>query len=378
MTPPETSGSILIVGGGGAFGARAAELLARTSGAALILAGRRPHAMAALAETLSSGAGRPVRTAALDATRATADDLARLGATIVINASGPVPAQDYGLARAAIGAGCHYIDLADARDFVVGFRELDGAARDAGVLAVSGASSVPGLSTAVVATYRDAFDDLMDIDIAISPGNSFDPGVATVSSVLGGVGQPLRTLEDGTWRTVHGWQGIRRGDFGSAGRRWLGYVDVPDLALLPEHIPGVRTVRFQAGLEVSMFHLGLWSVSWLVRAGLVRSVAPLASSLLAVKRRLGWLGSDRGGMSVSLRGKGRDGALKAVSWLLEAGSGHGPYIPTLVSVALAKRLLSGVETRRGAFACHAMVPLPDILAEAAGLDIVSTTHDNRA
>lgn len=375
MTEAADRQTIVIVGGGGAFGAKAARLLAHAPHADLVLASRRPGLLAEDAASLSTAVGRPVRTLALDATQATADDLARIGARIVINASGPFQAQDYSLARAAIGARCHYIDLADARAFVAAFASLDAEARAADVLAVSGASSVPGLSTAVVSKYRDAFAKIDEIEIGISPGNAFDPGVATVSSVLGGVGQPVEMLQDGAWRTVYGWQGLRRGDFGSAGRRWLGYVDVPDLELLPAHITDATTVRFQAGLEVSMFHLGLWAASWLVRAGLLRSLAPLAPALLAVKRRLGWLGSDTGGMFVRISGQGHDNAPKSMSWLLEAGRGDGPYVPTLASVAIAKRILSGAETRRGAFPCYAMVPLDDILAEAKGLDIVCTAHE---
>jgi saccharopine dehydrogenase-like NADP-dependent oxidoreductase len=43
------------------------------------------------------------------------------------------------------------MDLADGRDFVANFAaQVDASAKAAGVLAVSGASSVPGLSSAVV------------------------------------------------------------------------------------------------------------------------------------------------------------------------------------------------------------------------------------
>ena len=367
--------SILIVGGGGAFGAKIAELLARDPGVDVVLAGRRLAPLEKQAASLATASGRPVRAVALDANGATAHDITQLGIRIVVNASGPFQAGSYALAEAAIGASCHYIDLADARAFVRCFRQLDPAARAAGVLAVSGASSVPGLSSAVIAHYAGTFASLGEIDIAISPGNAFDPGVATVSSVLGGVGQPIQMLDDGAWRTVYGWQGLRRACFGKAGRRWLGYVDVPDLELLPEHIAGVRRVRFQAGLEVSFFHVGLWAASWAVRAGLIRSLAPLAPPLLAIKRRLSRLGSDRGGMIVELRGTGHDGMPKALTWRLEALNGHGPYVPTLTSVALIRRLASGAETRTGAFACHAIVALADIMAEAKGLDIVATAHE---
>ncbi|HEX2840943.1 saccharopine dehydrogenase family protein [Hyphomicrobium sp.] len=364
----------MIVGSTGAFGAKIAELLLRSDLFDLTLAGRTRAALDAQAKALTRATGRPTSSVALDASSVTATEIAATGANLVINASGPFQSGDYTLARSAIGAGCHYVDLADARAFVAGIKTLDAAARDAGVLVVSGASSVPGLSSAVVTHYRDAFAGLREIDIAISPGNSFDPGVATVASVLGGVGQPMRMLSNGTWRTVYGWQGLRRGSFGAAGRRWLGYVDVPDLDLLPAHVAGIQTVRFQAGLEVSAFHLGLWAASWLVRAGLVSSLASLAPRLLAVKRSLHRLGSDRGGMTVALRGLGRDGKPKSMTWILAARSGHGPYVPALVSVALAKRLASGLETRTGALPCHGLVPLADILAEAQGLDITCTTN----
>ncbi len=361
---------ILVLGSTGAFGARIVALLARGGPVDLVLAGRTRQALEDQARSLADlASGSRVRTAVLDANTVEADALSRLGVALVINASGPYQGGHYGLARAAIGASCHYIDLADGRAFVTGIGALDERARGAGVLVVSGASSVPGISSAVVCQHRDAFAGLRVIDIAISPGNAFDPGIATVRSVLGGVGQPIRMLHDGDWRTVYGWQGLRRGDFGSAGRRWLGYVDVPDLELIPAHGIGLETVRFQAGLEVSLFHLGLWGASWLVRCGLVRSLEPLAAGLLALKRKLHRLGSDRGGMIVTMRGLGRDAKQKEITWLLVAHSGHGPYVPALTAVALAKRLASGAENRRGALPCHGLVPLPDILAEANGLDI---------
>ena len=51
--------------------------------------------------------------------------------------------------RACIAAGIHYLDLADARDFVGRIGALDAAARAAGVAIISGASSLPALSGAV-------------------------------------------------------------------------------------------------------------------------------------------------------------------------------------------------------------------------------------
>src|SRR5207245_319102 len=52
-------------------------------------------------------------------------------------AAGPFQGADYRLTHAAIAARVHYLNLADARDFVAGFTELDGAAREAGVVALT-------------------------------------------------------------------------------------------------------------------------------------------------------------------------------------------------------------------------------------------------
>jgi hypothetical protein len=362
-------GRILIVGGYGAFGARAAERLAREPGLDVIVAGRSREKADALARRLSAGAAASVGAAAIDATAITAVELARLAPDVIINASGPFQAQDYGLARAAIEAQCHYVDLADAHAFVTGIGALDDAARAANVCVISGASSVPGLSSAVVQAFADRFDELSAVEIAISPGNSFDPGVATVASILGHAGKAHRELRDGAPVTVYGWQRLQRAMFPGVGKRWLGSVDVPDLTLLPQHYPALRNARFAAGLEVGAFHLGVWGLSWLVRAGAIDDLGALSRSLLAAKRALRFLGSDRGGMLVRLRGRDGNGARKTMRWSLTAGSGHGPYVPAIASVVLAKALAAGKGPARGARPCFGLFTLADFEGAVADLDI---------
>ncbi len=362
---------ILIVGGYGAFGSRAGELLARDAGLELVIAGRNEARAKEAAARLSATAAATVGHATLDAACMDAADLRALAPSVVINASGPFQSDGYVLARAAIGAGCHYVDLADSRAFVTGIVALDTAARAAGVEVVSGASSVPGLSSAVAAAYAPELARLESIEIAISPGNSFDPGSATVASILAGLGRPIEALEGGARRTLHGWQGLRRKTFPGLGRRWLADVDVPDLALLPEHYPELETVRFGAGLEVAGFHLGLWGLAGLARARLIGDPRRLAGPLLAVKRRLSFLGSDRGGMTVDLTGKGAEGRECQISWHLIAGSGHGPYVPAIPAAIVARRLARNESVEPGARACFGLFTPEEFVAEARGLDIVT-------
>jgi hypothetical protein len=360
---------IIVIGGYGVFGSRLAERLAREHDLEVVIAGRSEDKAAAAAAALAARSTARITWAVLDAETIDAADLARLAPNVVVNASGPFQSKDYRLARACIAARTHYVDLADARRFVTGITALDGAAKAAGVAVISGASSVPGLSSAVIRDLAAAFARIRAIDIAISPGNSFDPGVATTASILSWVGRPFTARMAGATRTIHGWQGLARAPFPGLGRRWLGYADVPDLELLPARYPDAETVSFRAGVEVGAFHLGLYALSWLVRAGLVGDAARLARPLLAGKRRLSFLGSDRGGMLVAVEGTGRDGQPLRRQWHLVAGSGHGPYVPTLAATILAKRLARGTTNLVGAMPCLDLLTPADVATEAADLDI---------
>jgi hypothetical protein len=362
---------VLVLGGYGAFGARVVERLARETGLELVVAGRSLERAGALARGLAGTARARVIPAALDADKIAAAELSQRKPDLLINAAGPFQGQDYRVARACIAAGVHYVDLADARGFVTGIGVLDPEARRAGVVVVSGASTVPALSAAVIDAYAPQFALLERVSIVIAPGNSFDPGLATTQSILGTLGRPLAVPAAAGKPVRHGWQGLRRRHIAGLGGRWLGACDTPDLALLPQRYPGLETVEVFAALEVGAFHLGLWGLSWLVRAGLVRRPERLAAPLLAVKRAMRFLGSDVGGMAITLEGRDQQGRPERVDWRLIARRGHGPYIPATPSVMLAKRLLAGALTARGAMPCLGLFTLADFLAEVADLDIAA-------
>src|SRR5262249_42536262 len=95
--------------------------------------------------------------------------LSSLRPSLVIHTSVPLQAQYSRAAPAAIDAGAHYIDLADARAFVAGIGALDERARARGVLVTSGASTLPAVSSAVVERLAEAFRELHRIEISIAP-----------------------------------------------------------------------------------------------------------------------------------------------------------------------------------------------------------------
>ena len=367
---------ILIVGGYGAFGSRAAERLAREADLEIVVAGRSRQRAEAAVGRLAGHAMARVGAAAIDATRPDPAVLSAIAPQVIVNASGPFQGQDLALARAAAEVGAHYVDLADAASFVLAFagdRSLDRAVRERGLLAVSGASTVPAISGAVLDHLAPAFARLTSLRYGISPGNRFDPGPATAESILSALGMPFGTRRDGAPITVHGWQGLSRHAFPTIGTRWLGYCNVPDLALFAERYPSLDTIDFRAGLEVAPFHLGLWALSWPGRLGLLPGSPRLSRALLAVKRRLAFLGSDAGGMFMRLEGTDVHGSGKVITWQLEALHGHGPYIPTTPAVILARKLARGEIRERGARACLGLVTLPEIERELGDLDITMST-----
>jgi len=223
----------------------------------------------------------------------------------------------------------------------------------------------------VIDAYAPRFSALEVARIVIAPGNSFDPGLATTQSILGTLGRPFAAAGGKLQPATYGWQNLHRQTMPGLGPRWLGACETPDLDLLPRRYGGLNCVEVFAALEVGAFHLGLWGLSWLVRGGLVRKPERLARPLLRVKRALRFLGSDVGGMAITLHGRDREGAPQRVAWHLVARRGHGPYIPTIASMIVAKGLIAGTLHQRGAMACLGLITLNDFLGEVADLDIVA-------
>jgi saccharopine dehydrogenase-like NADP-dependent oxidoreductase len=357
---------VLLIGASGVFGSRIARQLAGDPRFRLTLAGRQLASLAALRESLGDPS---VQLAALDVVAGgLAAALAALRPQLVIHAAGPFQAQDYRVAEACLACGSDYVDLADGRDFVSGIGRLDGRAKAAGRLLVSGASTVPAFSSAVVDALLPRFRALETIEHAISPGNRTPRGDATVAAILGYCGRPLRLWRDGRWQRGHGWMSTRRQAF-PFGRRWVGLCDVPDLELFPPRYPGVRGVAFRAGLELRRLHFGTLAAAWLVRLGLIRDLARHAPHLRRISEWFLGAGSDVGGMVVELAGRDTQGEPLRLRWSLSAAAGDGPQIPATPTVVLARKLADGELPARGAMPCMGLFTLDEALAALAGFAI---------
>lgn len=351
------TGKVLILGGYGNFGKRIARALAG-SGTSVVIAGRDATRAQACAAELPHGLAEAV---AFDVRHDLPERLSGIRPAVVVNTCGPFQTSDYSVAETCIDAGAHYIDLADGRDFVTGIAALDSRARGRGVAVISGASTVPGLSSAVIEDFRSEFAEFHTLRFGISPGQKAERGLATTQGILTYVGKPLRAHADDD-APSYGWQDIYRQEFPQLGKRWMANCDIPDLDLLPLKY-GFRSIRFSAGLELAPLHLGLWALSWLVRLGAPLHLPRFANWLLKASNLFDRFGSADGGMFMVLTGLDHDRRPLERSWFIIAKDGEGPQIPTIPAIILARKAACGELDFRGASACVGLVTLDEYLRE---------------
>src|SRR5580692_7974341 len=151
---------VIVIGGLGNFGARICKRLSLEEGFKIVATSR--HAEKKIP-------ARNVELASLDIEHVgLAAQLKALAPDLVIHCAGPFQTQDYRVALAALRCGAHYIDLADGRQFVSGFvAAVHSVAVAAGRLAITGASTLPALSSAVVDSMQASRETISEIEILI-------------------------------------------------------------------------------------------------------------------------------------------------------------------------------------------------------------------
>lgn len=359
--------TVLVLGGYGFFGKRISAALASTGLLRVLIGGRDSEYATAAAQALGLP---PEQAVALDAYGPhLSASLRRLQADVVIHTAGPFQGQEYSVARAAIEAGCHYVDLADGRQFVTGIGALNREALAAGVSVISGASSVPALSSAVIDRYLPRFKRLDAIRMGISSG-ARAPGLATVKGVFSYGGKPIVCWRNGAWVETFGWLDLSRHLFPQPiGKRWLGSCDIPDLELFPQRYPTAQTVSFQAGFASDMGHLVVWGLAALVKAGILRDMRTFSRPLNRLSRWMEPIVSDKGGMFVMLEGEGADGAPLRINWNLIAEQNHGPHIPCGAAIALARKIAAGAALPKGAMPCMGLLTVEEFLEPLRDLQV---------
>jgi hypothetical protein len=343
--------SILLIGASGVFGSRLAERALLEPGVHLTLAGRNISKL----ETLRTRLGADCAVVSLDRDGIKPDQLS--GYDLVIDAAGPFQQSSTAVIEAAITAGADYLDLADGREFVTNIGRFDATARQAGVSILSGASSVPALSHAVIDAVAAGWRSIDTIKVGIFPGNRAPRGLAVIEAILSYAGKPVRVFSDSAWQQQPAWGLTHRWAIEGVGTRWASVCDTPDQDLLVERYAPRRSAEFYAGLELGVMHLGLAALSLPVRWRLLRSLKPLARPLQHIADWLLPFGSDVGSMQVVVCGNNREQQPVEAKWTLRASGNCGPYVPTLAALALIRMMRDGHKQAPGARNCAGLLRL---------------------
>lgn len=353
---------IVVLGGYGVFGSRLAEMLVR-DGHQITIAGRNLSKAKALSDTLGA-------TPMLCDAHTHPETLLAHHPDVVVDAAGPFHTRGtdpYTLAKLCLDHGVGYLDLSDDAAFTAGISNLHERASNQGGRLISGASSVPGLSSTIAADLCKGLDTVLLIEVSIVPGNRAPRGTSVVTSILGQLGTTIRTWRGGAWHEQAAWQEPKRVHLAPGFVRTARCLEVPDTVLFPGFF-GARSVVFRAGMELPILTWGMRAFGALRKRWPFPITPPVARTVRAIAALTLPFGSDRGGMEVSVVGM-KEGRTLRRTWTLVAQAGDGPYVPGVVARAL---LHDWTTVAPGAGPCLAIASKEQV--EQAMQDLAITTQ----
>lgn len=333
---------ILILGGYGVFGGRLVELVSDIADIELVICGRNSERAKAFCASISGPAQiRPLTLDRVDiagALKAERPDL-------VVDASGPF--QDYGkdiygVIKACIVAKTNYLDFADAADFVFGVSQFDADAKAAGVYILSGVSSFPVLTAAVLREMAKTMD-IVSVEGGIAPSPYAGVGLNVIRAVVGYAGAPVKLHRNGAQAPAIGLAESLRYTIAVPGRLPLknihfSLVDVPDLQVIPPEHDTLNDIWMGAGPVPEFLHRVLNLLAKARSVFRLPSLVPLAGVFYKVLNAMKF-GEHRGGMFVRAFGL-QDGKKVEQSWHLLAEGDDGPYIPSMAIEAIIRKTLA--------------------------------------
>ena len=344
---------ILILGGYGTFGGRLAYLLAQDERLTLLIAGRSIQKAKNFCEGLPPGSQKvPVF---FDRNANVETQIREINPNIVVDAMGPFQAygeDPYGVVKACIANGVDYMDLADGSDFVKGIGQFDEEAKAKNIYVLSGVSSFPVLTAAVVRKLSHDMTCVNTIVGGIAPSPYAGVGLNVIRAIASYAGKPLPLIRNRKPATGYALTETMRYTICPPGylplnNTLFSLVDVPDLKVLPELWRELDSVWLGAGPVPEILHRMLIGLAWLVRLRILPSLLPFASLFHFVTNTLRW-GEHRGGMFVSIEGTNLGGERIERSWHLLAEGNDGPLIPSMAIQALILHCLRGKKPVAGA------------------------------
>ncbi len=276
----------------------------------LVIAARDISRARAFAVTL----GPKASAVQVDAKDRTALEAAMAGHDLVVNVSGGADRLIPVVVRAAIAARVPYCDTTGG-DAAEECLALDRAARDAGVLALTGIGVTPGTTNLLACHLAAEFDSVESIqscfiqgvlhwvDPIIAAGGDLSAGTtATVGSIITGVGSRVRVYRDGRLTEIEGpGPAFELRLPGEGGEYVTGHpYGNAEILTLPGHIPGVRDITCVAGFQPQQLNELLREQARRFSAGEASeegASAAFLSTIVADPER--WLAGARGARKIT-------------------------------------------------------------------------------
>jgi saccharopine dehydrogenase-like NADP-dependent oxidoreductase len=383
---------LVILGGCGAVGSTAVRSLAITSYYdEYVVADKDIAAARKLAAELGEGK--------VKAFELNADDPQNLrdaiaGASVILNCVGPFYKYGPPILKAAIEAGIDYVDICDDLDATEAMLEMDNAANEAGISALIGMGSSPGMANVLVKFTAETLLDKVDaVDIYHAHGGEDVEGPAVIKHRFHSMEIDIPMFLDGEYKTVRLFEESGRAleeetDFRDVGTYPVYGYPHPETITLPKYIKGIKRVTnlglvipvSYAELIKSMVRLGLTSDEPLEVQG--EMIVPREFAVaFVISRRDGLLkeaGIDfaRGCLKIVIKGE-KDGEPSTYVFQMSSsgmGMGEGTGIPAAMGAIMMGQ---GKITLKGAFPPEAAVAPLDMI-QLAGEVIKSSGKGDSA
>jgi saccharopine dehydrogenase (NAD+, L-lysine-forming) len=385
---------VTVLGGAGTVGSTAVRVLASTDVFSEIVIG---DVEIGKAKALASELGREkVSVIKVDALDPESIKKAVKGSSVVLNCIGPFYKFGPIVLKATIESGLNYVDICDDFDATEKLLKMDKEAKKAGVSALIGMGSSPGIANVLVRFCADfLLDEVDSIDIYHAHGGEPVEGPAVVKHRIHSMMVGIPVFLDGKFRTVNLFDESGRAleeetDFPDVGRYRVYAYPHPETITLPNYIKGVKRVT-NLGLVLPPSYAEL--IKGIVRMGMTsedpievkgQKIAPLdfavAFALHRRKKLMEEAGMKEplGCLKIVIKGKrGREESTYVFSM---SSRGRGMPEGTGVPAALGAMLMGlGKIKVKGVFPPEAAVDPIDVfmlakekirLGEEAGLPIL--------
>ena len=255
---------IIVLGGAGDMGSKTVEDLVRQEDVERVtIADRNAPAAEGLARRLS-GRGAAVDFKTVDANDHQALVQALRGYDVIAGALGPYFLFEARLIRAAIEAGVDYASICDewepAEEVIDRF---DGAAREAGVTAITGLGASPGVTNMLASAMARELDRVRGMTISVIVPMNGGVGGAALRHALHIMSGEVAVWRGGGRKLIKALSDERKVTFPKFGTVTAWNMGHSEPVTVPRYFPGIEEVGFYMGIGK-----GAWPIIQMAKWGL--------------------------------------------------------------------------------------------------------------